>query len=217
MSEIVHLAPRPLARGRQTKFTPEKIRQINNLVERGKSREEIAELVGVTVGTLQVTCSKLGISLRRPMFNNGTRLLRQGTTRCPGDNPSQDPSRQRNTSAQANKDEPQQALQQQATQVSLAVPRSEGCTTGNAASAVFSLNMQYKGEGRSTELPLTHDMIKQLAFEAAFRNMKIGEFVAKLIATIIKEDLFEQVLKRDRNTRVAVAGDRIESSCRSTE
>ena len=34
-------------------------------MERGKSREEIAELIGVTVGSLQVTCSRLGISLRR--------------------------------------------------------------------------------------------------------------------------------------------------------
>ena len=48
------------------KFTPERIEQIKNLVERGKRREEIAELIGVTVGSLQVTCSRLGISLRRP-------------------------------------------------------------------------------------------------------------------------------------------------------
>src|ERR1700704_948575 len=66
----------PSFRGRATKFTPERIQQINNLVERGKSREEIAELIGVTVGSLAVTCSKLGISLRRRMVNNGVRLLR---------------------------------------------------------------------------------------------------------------------------------------------
>ena len=30
------------------------------------SREEIAETIGVTLGSLQVTCSKHGISLRRP-------------------------------------------------------------------------------------------------------------------------------------------------------
>ena len=59
-AELTVLAP-----GRQTKFTPERIQQIRNLVERGKKREEIAELIGVTVGSLQVTCSKLGVSLRR--------------------------------------------------------------------------------------------------------------------------------------------------------
>jgi hypothetical protein len=52
--------------GRSIKFTPERIEQIKNLVERGKSREEIAEILDVTLGSLQVTCSKLGVSLRRP-------------------------------------------------------------------------------------------------------------------------------------------------------
>jgi DNA-binding NarL/FixJ family response regulator len=47
-----------LPRGRPTKFTPARIQQIRTLVERGKSREEIAELIGVTVGSLQVTCSR---------------------------------------------------------------------------------------------------------------------------------------------------------------
>src|SRR5215467_1756334 len=51
------------SRGRQIKFTPERLQQIRNLVERGKSREEIAELIGVTVGSLQGTCSRLGIGL----------------------------------------------------------------------------------------------------------------------------------------------------------
>jgi hypothetical protein len=58
------------------KFTPENIRQISNLVERGKSRNEIAEIIGVTPGTLAVTCSKLGISLRRTHFDIGTGQLR---------------------------------------------------------------------------------------------------------------------------------------------
>ena len=52
--------------GRPIKFTPERLEQIKNLVERGMSREQIAETIGVTLGSLQVTCSRLGISLRRP-------------------------------------------------------------------------------------------------------------------------------------------------------
>jgi len=59
------------SRERPVKFTPERIQQIKNLVARSKSREEIAELIGVTVDSLQVTCSRLGISLRRPTFNKG--------------------------------------------------------------------------------------------------------------------------------------------------
>jgi hypothetical protein len=54
------------AKSHKIKFTPERIAQIKNLIERGMSREEIAEIIGVTVGSLQVTCSHLGLSLRRP-------------------------------------------------------------------------------------------------------------------------------------------------------
>jgi hypothetical protein len=50
MTQIAELTTQFPARGRQTKFTPEKVQQIRNLVERGKSREEIAELIGVTLG-----------------------------------------------------------------------------------------------------------------------------------------------------------------------
>jgi hypothetical protein len=59
-------------RGRQS--TPERLQQIRNLVERGKSREEIAELIGVTVGSLQDTCLRFGIGL----LSNGMGLLRRG-------------------------------------------------------------------------------------------------------------------------------------------
>jgi hypothetical protein len=71
------------ARGRCTKFTPERLQQIINLVERGKSRNEIADILGVSVGSLQVTCSKLGISLRRPKIINGVCYL---TKREPREN-----------------------------------------------------------------------------------------------------------------------------------
>ena len=62
--------------GRPKKFTPERIQQITNLVERGKSPSEIADIIGVPIGSLAVTCSRLGISLRRPLVKNGLRLLR---------------------------------------------------------------------------------------------------------------------------------------------
>ena len=63
--------------GRPLKFTPERIQQIKNLVERGTGREEIAALIGVTVLSLAVTCSRLGISLRRPKLNNGVKVLQR--------------------------------------------------------------------------------------------------------------------------------------------
>src|SRR5262249_56975383 len=38
----------------------------------------IAKLIGVTLGSLQVTCSRLGVSLRRPTFNTGAGLRWRG-------------------------------------------------------------------------------------------------------------------------------------------
>jgi hypothetical protein len=58
--------PLTATNGRPIKLTPERLQQIRNLVERGMSREQIAETIGVTLGSLQVTCSRMGISLRRP-------------------------------------------------------------------------------------------------------------------------------------------------------
>src|SRR5262245_11843185 len=66
--EIMHISSStspPITSGRKpTKFTPERIQQIRTLVQQGIRREEIAALLDVTVGSLQVTCSRLGISLR---------------------------------------------------------------------------------------------------------------------------------------------------------
>jgi transposase len=56
----------PPDRGRgASKFTPqaiEKIKQIKQFVAEGMSRDEIANRLGVTVGSLQVTCSRLDLA-----------------------------------------------------------------------------------------------------------------------------------------------------------
>jgi hypothetical protein len=61
----------PHHRGRTRKFTPENIQKIKDFVAQGFNREKIAELLDVTVGSLQVTCSRLGISLRTRQYPNG--------------------------------------------------------------------------------------------------------------------------------------------------
>jgi hypothetical protein len=70
---------------RATKFCPANVQKIKDWVAEGISREEIAALLDVPLGSLQVTCSRLGISLRgrhvlngnashsRVMNGNGTR------------------------------------------------------------------------------------------------------------------------------------------------
>ena len=171
---------------RQTKFTPERLSQIVNLVERGKSREEIAELVGVTVGTLQVTCSRFGISLRRPRFNTGTGYLRPSQERSSDGTPA--PEADRNNSS--NELRPQSPLQPpSAEQALIATPHHARARTYEQGAVSFSLKMQYRGEERTTEIPLTHDMMRQLAIEAWLRDKKIGEVVSELIVAVFKRDL----------------------------
>jgi hypothetical protein len=62
------------SRLRTTRFTPERIQQIKDLIARGVSCEEIAAIVEVTVGTLKVPCSRLGISLRGPRWEMATSI-----------------------------------------------------------------------------------------------------------------------------------------------
>ena len=162
-------------------------------MERGKSREEIAELIGVTVGSLQVTCSRLGISLRRPTFNKAIGVLRRDDARfsrvsAPGSS----------ASAGALLHLTKEALERNSRPASVkpeAAPCQEcGNRANEAAAASFAVQMQYRGEERTTELPLTQDMIGRLAFEAAFRNVQIGELIGELIVGLLKEDLLQTML-----------------------
>jgi hypothetical protein len=200
MTEVVRVYPQLPTRGRQTKFTPERLQQIRNLVERGKSREEIAELIGVTVGSLQVTCSRLGISLRRPIFDTGTGLLRRDEPRS--NNGMHNPSHTGDVPSQPTKE--QQNSQGTVAQAQGATPHQERARTNEAGAANFAIKMQYRGEERTAELPLTQDMIRQLAFEAQFRDVSIGELVGELINAMMKKDLFQHVLQPDQ-TRAALS------------
>ena len=140
--------PEAKARRRGSKFTPERIRQIKDLLARGETCERIAATIGVSVGTLKVTCSRLGISLRRPRV----KLLPSRTT-------------------------------------------GAARTVGAAGDiATFTISMKYKGQERNTALPLTSNMISQLALEASFRDQKIGELAKDLVESVMKNGLFKEVL-----------------------
>jgi hypothetical protein len=73
-------------------------------------------------------------------------------------------------------------------------PHKERARTDEMGLANLALGMKYRGDERTSELLLTQDMIRQLAFEAQFRNMSIGEFVGELLIAIMKRDLFQHVL-----------------------
>jgi Helix-turn-helix domain of resolvase len=200
MTQMTEPATQVLTRRRQKKFTPERIQQIKNLVEQGTSREKIAELIGVTVGSLQVTCSRLGISLRRPKSDTRVGLLRRKEpphfSGIPGDNPSSGDMPLPLTKKQS-KESSQSELLEQASQASTAC--QEHPKRANEGGPVnFAIWMQYRGQQRTTELALTQQTVRQLAFEAEFRNMRIGEFVGEVIAAMLKKNLLQAVLEPER-------------------
>ena len=183
--------PQLLNRGRPKKFTPETIQQIYNLVERGKSCDEIAEIIGVTTGTLQVTCSKLGISLRRPTFDMGAGLLSRPQTR---DQKNGSPSGSQPESSEIECAERPHAVPEPTIteEAPTGAPSAAGShrKVNNEIPAAFAIRLQYKGQERLTVLPFDKAMIAQLAIEAEIRGMQIGELVATLIRAIVNEDLF---------------------------
>ena len=192
MNNAIQLESQTLNRGRPTKFTPERIRQISNLVERGKSRDEIAEIIGVTTGTLQVTCSKLGISLRRPTFDTGVGSLhRQRSPHQKTASPNQLSSQKPDTA-----NGPQPVSEAKPTgEVQAGAPPADvqDRSLNDRAPPVFAIRMEYKGQEQSTSLPLNEEMIGRLAIEAEIRGMRIGELVAAFILAIVKKDLFRLV------------------------
>jgi hypothetical protein len=140
-------APSRIRVGRPSKFTPEHIQQIKDLVARGETCEDIAAVIEVTVGTLKVTCSRLGVSLRRPKV----KLLPPSTA-------------------------------------------TETAKRAGTAAATFTIRMQYNGRAQDTPLPLTSNMISQLALEASARDQRIGELAKDLLEIVAERGLFDEVL-----------------------
>jgi hypothetical protein len=186
MSDIQSLT-QSTTRVRQSKFTPERIQQIINLVERGKSRDEIAELVGVTTATLQVTCSRLGISLRRRLLDVGTGKVERRPSRSSvgvGGSPPE------------NGEEFGPAAKAQSTEnENSATPRSHTVSKTDDAAGVLAICMNYKGQERMIELRLGAEMLKKVAFEAEFRDMRITELLVRTISQVAEKDLFGLVLE----------------------
>ena len=134
----------PRQRG-PSKFTPERIQQIKDLIARGETCEMIAAQIGVTVGSLKVTCSRLGISLRRPRLKQ-------------------------------------------------LPPRTATDTAKAGGAAAFTLCLRYNGLEQRTVLPLTSNMIGQLALEASHRDQEIGELAKDRLQAVIEMGLLEEVL-----------------------
>jgi hypothetical protein len=164
----------PSARGRRAKFTPRAFEKIKVLVAQGFSREEIASLLGVTVGSLQVKCSRLGISLRRIILQNGSvRHTLDGTGRS-----IPTPGAVGVTHVRRQKTEE--------------VPMTAADT---APLAEFAILTRHRGKEVSNDVPLTSRAIGELALIATLRDLSIAELVGQALRGAIKKDMIEKVLR----------------------
>ena len=159
---------------RATKFTPEAIEKIKDLVAQGVNRDEIANLLDVTVGSLQVTCSRLGISLRRRSLQNGlaphTLDVRGRTIPTPGS-------------------------------VAIAHVREQETTeqavAHTAPLAKFAITIRHKGQEVATDIPVTARDIEKLALVAMSQDLGIAELMGHALAAAIKKGLIQEILRDD--------------------
>jgi hypothetical protein len=157
----------PSARGRRVKFTLQVIEQIRGFVAQGVSRDDIANRIGVTVGSLQVTCSRLGISLRRIILSNGSHHAPDVTGRT--------------TPA------PGIAHMREQKELSQLAARA-------APVAQFAITMRHKGQEKVTDLPLPSTAIEELALEAISRELNIAELIGQVLVAAINKNMIQKII-----------------------
>jgi hypothetical protein len=150
---------------RATKFCPANVQKIKDWVAEGISREEIAELLDVPLGSLQVTCSRLGISLRRRYVLNGnashSRVMSGNGTRH--DIPNHPPM------------------------VGHIGPKPQYLR--------FQIILEHDGLQRVTVVPLAGLDIAQLALAAAARNVGMTQLLTEVVTMAIKKGMIEEILR----------------------
>ena len=159
----------PFAKGRRFKFTPQAIENIKEFVGQGISRDEIANRLGVTVGSLQVTCSRLGISLRRSHSS-----LRRHTADVRGRIPAPGSVGIAHTREQKEVSQP---------------------AARTAPSATFAVTIRDRGKEQTSEIPLPSPAIEVLALEAMSRDLDIAELIGHVLVTAINKDMIQKILR----------------------
>src|SRR5262249_33579801 len=141
-------------------------------VAEGISRDEIATRLGVTVGSLQVTCSRLGISLRRIILPNGswrhTVDVRGRTIPTP-------------CSVGMVRVQEQKDVSQ---------PAARATPVAN-----FAIMLRHKGKQTATDLSLSSPAIEVLALEAMSRDLDIAELIGQVLIAAINKDMIQEILR----------------------
>jgi len=139
---------------------------IKKFVAEGISRDEIANQVGVTVGSLQVTCSRLGISLRRIILPNGSGHHSPIPTPC------------------------SVGIAHAREQKEISQP-----TAPAAPSANFAITTRYRGKEQTTDIPLPSAEIEVLSLEAWSRDLAIAELIGQVLVAAINKDMIQKILR----------------------
>jgi hypothetical protein len=161
--------------GRPTKFTPQAIEKIKELVAQGVGRDEIANLLDVTVGSLQVTCSRLGISLRRNQNGSARHTLdgRGRTIPAPGSIGIVD-------------------LREHKTE------KVSQVAAHDAPLAKYALTRSHQGKELASDIPIASRAIeRRLALEATFQDLAITQLVGQILVAAIKKDMIGEILRNE--------------------
>jgi hypothetical protein len=192
-------------KGRPTKFTPERIEQIRHLVALGKSRDEIAGLLGVTLGSLQVTCSKLGISLRRPRLNPKLNAQLNLPNHEVPDTRGPISSSTKVNSVRFTFEQVDELLQG-TQEKEPGAPRPDEIERPQVDGANLALKMQYRNREQILPLRLSNELISALALEAQLREMSLGQLVGAIIEGAMTEGV-SRMLDGGPSGNVAVASE----------
>ena len=152
------------------------------MVAAGKSRDEIAGLLGVTVNSLQVTCSKLGISLRRRPKLNPELNHAVPYTEGPISSPAKVNS-VRFTFEQVDE------LLRGTLQNEIAASRPDDIEGQQVDGANLALTMHLRGLERTVPLRLSNEVIAALAVEAQLRQTSLGQLVGEIVASAVATGL----------------------------
>ena len=160
----------PPARGRRAvKFTPQAIEKVKQFVAKGINRDEIANRLSVTVGSLQVSCSSLGISLRRIISANGSHHtvdVRGIPTPC---------------SVGVVRVQEQKDVSQ---------PAARATPFAN-----FAIMMRHRGKEQTSDIELSSRAIEALACEAMSRDLDIARLIGQVLVAAINKDMIQEILR----------------------
>ena len=120
----------------------------------------------MTVASLQVTCSRLGISLRRIISPNGSR--RHTADVRPG------------SVGIAHVREQKEVSQR------------EACA---APVAKFAITMRHRGKEQASDIPLSSAEIEVLALEATWRDLAIADLMGQILISAINKDMIHEIFR----------------------